>query len=259
MNRIYFWISIIVGCACSGIALAQDTSSVMMLNGQVVEIQDSSKIPDVHVINLTSRKGTVTNDSGEFALSVKLNDRILFSHLGYEVDTLLITQSILSQQDLIQFTLIETSYLLSIFSVLSISTFEEFERAFMALELPDDNVYVNIPLPVLNPRIPDNPAFTIYVPFDLSYFSKKARDLRKYRAMLEKDEKQQAIYARYNPGVVEKVTGISNEKEVEVLMEYCDFSDEFIKNAIDYDLYVAIIQCYDTYQEDPKVPDIFQD
>ena len=212
--------------------VAQEKETVALMTGKVVSVMDSAVLNGVHVINLNTLVGTISGDSGSFEIPIRLHDRILFSYLGYEVDTFFISKEFLTHPYTIKIELIETSYLLSIFKVLSISTFEEFEKAFLALELPDEEVQFNMPPPAAYQRLPENQSFTIAIPFDLSYFTKKARDLRKYKAMLAQDQKKQVIYARYNPMVVEVVTGINDAKKAQDLMDYCNFSDEFVKNAI---------------------------
>lgn len=232
---------------------AQNDTTTKILQGRVFGLGDSTDLTGVHIINLNSLEGTVSGRGGVFNLPVKLHDRILFSHLGYELDTALVTTGLMAGERPLEITLVQTTYLLSIFKVLNIETFEEFERAFMALQLPEDKINLHLPPQNSYGKLPENEAFTIAIPFDLSYFSKKARDLRKYKAVMEQDREKQLIYARYNPIVVETVTGIRNEEEAQKLMDYCDFSDEFVKYSIDYDLYVAIIQCYRSYQDHSSV------
>jgi len=74
-------------------------------------------------------------------------------------------------------------------------------------------------------------------------------------AMLEKDTYRNLIHQRYNEEVVEKVTGFKNKEKIKELMDYCNFSDQFILHSLDYDLYVAIIKCSRSYEKKKKSKD----
>ncbi|WP_372744563.1 carboxypeptidase-like regulatory domain-containing protein [Lutibacter sp.] len=52
---------------------------------------ENKKIGDIHIINLQSYYGTVSNDNGEFAILAKPNDTLLFSSIEYEVKKIRIT------------------------------------------------------------------------------------------------------------------------------------------------------------------------
>lgn len=55
----------------------------------------SSHIPDVHVINKTSKKATISNASGYFSIPAKPNDTILFSSVQFEKFELIVNAEIL--------------------------------------------------------------------------------------------------------------------------------------------------------------------
>ena len=54
---------------------------------------DLSKVSDVHIINLNSYIGTISNDEGSFEITAKLNDTILFSSIEFESKKVRITES----------------------------------------------------------------------------------------------------------------------------------------------------------------------
>ena len=56
-------------------------------------LNDSLTIENVHVINKTSNKGTVTNSLGVFQISAKENDTILFSSIQYKNKTVIINKN----------------------------------------------------------------------------------------------------------------------------------------------------------------------
>ena len=61
---------------------------------------DSIAVKDVHIFNLTSRKGTISNNYGEFQIPVKENDTILISDIQYEQQKIVIDKNHLNNLQL---------------------------------------------------------------------------------------------------------------------------------------------------------------
>jgi len=53
-----------------------------LISGKI--ISSNKTVSDVHIINLNTKMGTVSNDKGEFELMISLNDTLLFSSIEYE-------------------------------------------------------------------------------------------------------------------------------------------------------------------------------
>lgn len=54
----------------------------ILLHGKV--IADSLEIENVHLINVSNSKGTITNKAGKFKLSSSIGDTIIVSHINYK-------------------------------------------------------------------------------------------------------------------------------------------------------------------------------
>ncbi len=59
-----------------------------ILFGKIVS--DSIPTKDVHIFNLNSRKGTISNRYGEFRIPIKKNDTLLISDIQYETQKIII-------------------------------------------------------------------------------------------------------------------------------------------------------------------------
>jgi hypothetical protein len=73
---------------------AQNRSTI--LSGEV--ISDSLSVENIHIFNKTSKKGTISNQKGEFEIEVKLNDTLLFSGIQFYLFEINITQEILERK-----------------------------------------------------------------------------------------------------------------------------------------------------------------
>ena len=71
----------------------------VILRGQV--LYRNSLVPNENVINSTSQRATITNDKGEFAIQVKLNDELVFTSVNYQIEVVKITQQILDNNRLV--------------------------------------------------------------------------------------------------------------------------------------------------------------
>ena len=65
----------------------QLVGQTIILHGKVLTTQDAE---NVHVINKTSKKNTITNSSGLFNIEVKRQDTLIFSSLQHELQMLII-------------------------------------------------------------------------------------------------------------------------------------------------------------------------
>ncbi|MEN8124146.1 MAG: carboxypeptidase-like regulatory domain-containing protein [Bacteroidota bacterium] len=61
---------------------------------------DSVSIANVHVINISSNRGSLSNMDGEFKISVKENDTLMFSDIQYMVKKVIINKQHLSDKEL---------------------------------------------------------------------------------------------------------------------------------------------------------------
>ncbi len=60
-----------------------------------------SNVISANVINNTSQEATITNQDGEFEIKVKLNDRLVFSSVQYQIRSLVVTKEILQKSRIV--------------------------------------------------------------------------------------------------------------------------------------------------------------
>lgn len=79
-----------------GELLAQETR--VPVRGLITS--DSATVEDVHIINLSSRKGSLSNSDGVFYMNVKENDTLQFSNIQFKTKTLIISRETLQRGSL---------------------------------------------------------------------------------------------------------------------------------------------------------------
>jgi len=89
MKKLLLFVSIFIACSNLNAQITQRVE----INGRI--IVTANDVEGVTVFNSSSNKGTITNDKGEFALEVRLNDVIEFSALQFEKFRINIDEKIL--------------------------------------------------------------------------------------------------------------------------------------------------------------------
>jgi len=61
------------------------------ISGKIISSQNT--VSNMHIINLTTKHGTISNDNGEFEINVIKNDTLLISSIQYEKMKLIVTEN----------------------------------------------------------------------------------------------------------------------------------------------------------------------
>jgi len=245
----YKVILIIVFISVSYCLSAQDDHYVIF-SGTVFN-EESKVLPFTTIIIKDRNLGTIASRNGDFRIRVKENEEIIFSSVGYfsrryyvpSYDSLTeYTEDIILRQDTIMLDVTEIYPWPA--------TYEEFSRKFIEFDEPETIVDLQLPLIKTPPLThPGQIGIRIPGPITLLYnlFSRSAKRQRQYAELIEKDRIQRKIAIRYNKEIIYRITGLSDEKEIYDFMQYCNFSKEFIFNSLEYEIYLAIRNCYLSY------------
>ena len=88
-NNILFFF----GLFCSFLVTAQTNTAPKKIRGQVVS--ENGDVAATHVLNITAQRATISDNSGFFSISAKLNDTLVFSAVQFKKKELLVTPQIL--------------------------------------------------------------------------------------------------------------------------------------------------------------------
>jgi len=242
-----FFILSIISCLAFFNLKSQD---IHKLFGEIKNYRDTTVIEDVHVINLSKKLGTTSNSNGLFKISASIHDSILFSVLGYEFEMIVVDSSHLELEHLNSILLNPKTYSIPDIYVWPYLTYAEFRRAFINFDRETPEVDLRLPkgenemaAAAANPHISlGSPITALYM-----QFSKEGKELRKYAETLERDNYEKFLATKYNDTMVKRVTGIKTIEEVREFMKYCNFTDDFIARSSEYDIYAAILNCYNRY------------
>ena len=117
-----------------------NTPKLIQFTGIVVEGDSLRPIPYVSILVRKSNRGTVSDYFGYFSFVAQLGDTIEFSAIGFTSASFIIPDTLTNYKySLIQVLKIDTVNL-AMTEIYPWPTKEQFKKAFLALELPDDDM-----------------------------------------------------------------------------------------------------------------------
>jgi hypothetical protein len=216
-----------------------------------VTTQKDSPLSNVHVINITTKSGTITDHEGLYSTNVYANDTVRFTSIGFKT-TLFIVPGVAENILQTNLTLYSDTLNLTEFVIRPYpKDYQALKREFLVLELPDEQK-INMHLEEVLIQGPIDAGMVIKGPFTALYeaFSRHAKILKQYENLIRQDKLKLSATKRYNSKIVMKITGIKEEEELFRFMEYCKLEPEYILKVNDYDLYSAIKECYRRFKSD---------
>jgi len=123
---------------------AQDTSSteLVQFSGVMVTADSLTPVPLAHILVKHSDRGTISDYSGYFSFVARQNDTITFSAIGYKKQFFVIPDTITNNRySIIQVMANDTIYL-SETVIYPWPTKEQFRKAFLNLDIPDDDIAI---------------------------------------------------------------------------------------------------------------------
>ena len=225
------------------------------LKGQIVDQLDKTPLKGAHIFNLNDVFGTITNDNGDFEIAIAVSDTIYVSYLGYQSIKLKITNDLLKGNELV-IELYEKAEEISEVVVKS-------HKLIGVLEIDAKNVpkdkYARIHINGLPQTYEvgtakqrkefNSPVDALFRPIDFVYnmFGKKPKQLKKLKKMRDDDELRQLLEAKFNRELMMEYLEMDSTELTELLNE-CNYSDYFIKQASDLQLIEAVLLCYENYK-----------
>jgi hypothetical protein len=116
--------------------------SVVQLYGVVMTADSLRGLPAVSVLVMGTGRGTITNNQGVFSIVVLKGDKVEFTSIGFKPKIADIPRDIQGNQySLIQLMVTDTVYLPATI-IRARPTREQFERDFIATDVPDDQIEI---------------------------------------------------------------------------------------------------------------------
>jgi len=235
------------------VVFSQQDSLQLKVKGKILDVKTNTSIARVTVLNKNNSSIVLASENGEFEITANLNDKLLFSHLGYNYAEVEINQKWLSGNKTIQLiekineieAVVVTSYNLTGYLVIDtklIPVNENYRYNIAGLNLGYEpgmkakNATENLLKSLLNP-------------VDLVYtlFNTKEKDLKKLMD-LKKDANFAAILGKNTDRESLMMLLQLDKNEIEKILEKCNYSKNFINTASDLQVLDALATSYNDYK-----------
>lgn len=225
-------------------AQAADPASPIAIRGAIISKETGERVPFVHIINQTKGLGTTSDLHGKFAIKVGPTDTLVFSAVGYEKLALILADEAINLDEPIQISLAPATYELDPVQVQAFKDEAGFKQDILNMRLPEEKKIV-IPGTYDGPRDPNARFSLASGPFSAvqNMFSKEAKEIKKYKEVIRDYPREKTIISKYNRQIVEEITGLKDEA-LNDFMLFCKVPDDFILTANDYEIVLAVNNCY---------------
>ena len=223
--------------------------------GVIENDADSKPISNVHVINLNSVSGTISNNDGVFEINASVNDTLFFSYLGFKSIKVRVTNDLIKFKNS-KIKLTELAYALEeiIVTPYKLTGYLEID----AKNVPISKSYrYNIPgLPSKgyeagsrNQGALSKVFGAIFNPVDFLYnlFGKKPKQLKKLQLMKDDFRIRELLSSKFDRETLVELLQIE-KFDIDEILRNCSYSESFIINANDLQILEAISQCYEEFK-----------
>jgi hypothetical protein len=129
-------------------AMAQEKKSVR-ISGVIFDEDSSHRaLPDVAVFNKSKRSGTISNERGEFFMEIERMDTLVFSTVQHMDEQFFFIETEPFEDRVISISMKMDTVWLNVITVMGNGNYEAFKRELLAMELPDNDH--SMVLPVVN-------------------------------------------------------------------------------------------------------------
>jgi hypothetical protein len=138
MKRSFFILILVLsGILFSLDSFAQGEKKAIIFNGVVVAGKTSERLPGAAIYIPKAGRATLALSDGTFTIAVFPGDSIVYSYLGYKKQFHIIPRNYNTDTYSAIIAMQENATLLTEVKIYPYSTEEEFKKAFLALQLPD--------------------------------------------------------------------------------------------------------------------------
>lgn len=142
-QRLFTYLGILFICllCLPEFAQAQGNRKAIIFTGVVVDGNSAERLPNTTILIPRAGKGTIASETGYFAIPVFPGDSVVFSYTGYKSQHHIIPARFNEESYSAVVAMRESINMLDPVVIYPYSTEEEFKKAFLELQLPNQGDY----------------------------------------------------------------------------------------------------------------------
>lgn len=230
------------------LSFASNTFCQNYFKGHTCDVLCSSPLENACIHNITTGMATFSNENGNFIIYVKEYDTLIITHVGYYVESIIITDSLKRSKNRCKVQMSQKSILLKEYTLYALKPYPIF------LEDIASDAINEKPITLSDMEKADaavkgkNPSVITSHPISFLYetFSRKARMNKLYSYLIEHEAETMLIEQKFNSKIVSQLTGLKSE-DLEKFMVYCGFSYFTLIKNNENEIKNMILQKYKNY------------
>ncbi len=224
------------------------------LKASVKNAQDETPLENVHIINLSKIKGTISKKDGSFEIPASVNDTLYFSYLGFKTIKVRVTQDMFRFENT-SFGLTELAYALEevVVKPFQLTGYLEIDVKRLpveeAFQYSISGLSVGYEAGSRKPSAVSKVLGAILNPADLlrNLFGKKPKQMKRLREMKDDDAIRDLLASKFDRETLQALLQIE-KIDIHDILSNCNYSKSFIQTANDLQILDAISECYEEYK-----------
>lgn len=238
----------------SSALFAQEIVTPQKVSGTVVNDSNLLQLANVNIVNLSTVRGTISNDKGFFEIEASVNDTLHISLIGFTTIRVRVTNDwIKNKTTKIQLT--EKAIALEEVVIQPYTLTGYLEVDSKLIPARENYRYSISGLPQgyeageYSPGAFGRVLGSIFNPADALYnfFGKKPKELKKLKELKKDDNIRNLLESKYDRETISALLGI-DKNEIPEILQRCNYSESFVKTANDLQIMDAISECYEEYK-----------
>jgi hypothetical protein len=227
-----------------------------VLNGLIRDEITGMGVVNALVLNYSTRLNVYTNGNGVFNLDVGFGDTVVLSAVGYYYNRIVVNDSLLSASVPVIFPFWPRAYEITEARITGLGSYNFFRNRFIELQLSKTKTEI------LTENLAGISKFEGKEAYDralatgrlehplpgIPILSPEEKERIALKKIMEKEQIKEQVYVKFNPEVIRKVTGLTDDRDIVEFMIFCDFSDEYLLEISEYDLADQIGLKYEVYK-----------
>lgn len=210
-------------------------SQSIKINGQAYDKESKLPLPRLMIINKRTNNGIFADAEGKFSIKIEKTDTLTLSAIGFKVKNISFKDSV--QKDHYEILIpLEKLY----FTLKEITVFAP--RSLNEIQKDIDKLGVKRTYSTENLDAISSPITYLY-----ERFSKFGKSKQKVAELENEDMKRDVLKDLFRLYIKHEIIDLE-EEEFEAFIKYLNLSDEFIKNATQLELVLAIKGKYENFK-----------
>jgi hypothetical protein len=247
--RFYILVLLIAGCRHVG-------GQSRVLNGLIRDRITGMGVANALVLNYSTRVNVYSDSNGIFKLQVSFGDTIVLSAVGYYYNRIVVKDSLLEASAPAKFTFTPRAYEISEARIIGLGSYNDFRNSFVEMKRPKTKIEILTENLATISKVEGKVAYDMALangrlehPLPgIPILSPEEKERIALKKIMEKELIREQVYQKFNPELIKKLTGLTDDRNIVDFMTFCDFSDDYVISTNEYDLDAQIALKFEAYK-----------